>query len=104
MNPTAIQSKYLADGYLCAFYLALDSCSWLIGWQHRVCSGCQLPNDVALQRSRHHLLGFEGARGNAGGTLSIEGDVLHFQKPGKPVVGIKIASVRDVVLASKVSR
>lgn len=43
-----------------------------------------------------HLLGFEGAANNAGGTLSIQGGALQFQKSGKPAVEVSIASVQDV--------
>jgi hypothetical protein len=45
-----------------------------------------------------HLLGFEGAANNAGGTLSIQGDALQFQKSGKPAVAVSIASVQEVFL------
>ncbi len=43
-----------------------------------------------------HLLGFEGAANNAGGTLSIQGGALQFQKSGKPAVEVSISSVQDV--------
>jgi len=43
-----------------------------------------------------HLLGFEGAANNAGGTLSIQGGALQFQKSGKPAVEVSITSVQDV--------
>jgi len=101
MNPTAIQSEYLADGYPCAFYLALGLLLLLIGCSAVFAQDASSPTTSPFSAHATHLLGFEGARGNAGGTLSIEGDVLHFQKPGKPVVGIKIASVRDVVLGEQ---
>jgi hypothetical protein len=48
-----------------------------------------------------HLLGFEGAKNNAGGTLSIQGGVLQFQKSGKPVVEVSIASVQNVSLGEQ---
>jgi hypothetical protein len=48
-----------------------------------------------------HLLGFAGARNNAKGTLSIEGDALQFQKSGKPSVQVKITSIQDVVLGDQ---
>ena len=44
-----------------------------------------------------HLLGFEGARNNANGTLTIVAGVLRFQKEGKSAVEVKIASVQDYV-------
>lgn len=43
-----------------------------------------------------HLLGFEGTPNNANGTLSIQNDVLQFQKDGTPAKQIKIASVQDI--------
>jgi len=48
-----------------------------------------------------HLLGFEGAANNAGGTLSIQGSALQFQKSGKPAVEVSIASVLDVFLGDQ---
>src|SRR5262249_13065160 len=48
-----------------------------------------------------HLLGFEGVRNNANGTLSIADNVLQFQKDGQPAVHVKIASVQDVFLGEE---
>jgi hypothetical protein len=48
-----------------------------------------------------HLLGFEDAKNNCGGTLSIQDDVLQFQHPGKPGARVKIASLRDVFLGGE---
>jgi hypothetical protein len=48
-----------------------------------------------------HLLGFEGARNNANGTLSIQGDALQFQKSGKPAIQVKIASLQDIFLGEQ---
>ena len=48
-----------------------------------------------------HLMGFEGAANNAGGTLSIQGGALQFQKGGKPAVEVSIASVQDVFLGEQ---
>jgi hypothetical protein len=48
-----------------------------------------------------HLLGFENAKGNCRGTLSIEDDFLQFQQAGKPREHIKIVSVRDIVLGEE---
>ena len=48
-----------------------------------------------------HLLGLEGARDNASGTLSIQGDALQFRKDGKPAVEIKIGSIRGVFLGEQ---
>jgi hypothetical protein len=48
-----------------------------------------------------HLLGFESAKQNANGTLSIQDDALQFQKDGKPAVQVKIASVQDIFLGEQ---
>lgn len=48
-----------------------------------------------------HLLGFESATSNANGTLSIQDEVLQFQKSGKPAVQVKITSVQDVFLGEE---
>lgn len=48
-----------------------------------------------------HLLGFVGAKNNANGILSIEGDALQFQKTGKPAAQVKITSIQDVLLGEQ---
>jgi hypothetical protein len=48
-----------------------------------------------------HLLGFENAKNNANGTLSIQDDALQFQKNGKPTEQVKIASVQDILLGEQ---
>jgi len=48
-----------------------------------------------------HLLGFEGAKSNCNGTLSIQGNALQFQQGGKHATQIKIAAVRDVFLGGE---
>ena len=48
-----------------------------------------------------HLLGFEGAPSNANGTLSIQDGALQFQKGGRLLVQVKIASVQDVFLGEE---
>jgi len=48
-----------------------------------------------------HLLGFESASANAKGTLSIQGDALLFQRDGKPVQQVKIASVHKVFVSEQ---
>jgi hypothetical protein len=101
MNPTAFQSGYLADSYPHAFYSALGLLLLLVGCSAVFAQDASSPTASPFSAHATHLLGFEGARGNAGGTLSIEGDALQFQKSGKPAVEIKIASVRDVVLGEQ---
>ena len=48
-----------------------------------------------------HLLGFESAKSNANGTLSIQEDALQFQQDGKPTVQVKITSVQDIFLGEQ---
>lgn len=48
-----------------------------------------------------HLLGFEHAKNNSTGTLSIQDDSLQFQQNGKPGAKVKIALVRDVFLGAE---
>src|SRR5262249_5010274 len=48
-----------------------------------------------------HLLGLTGAKDNATGTLSIEGDALQFQKSKKPAAQVKITSIQDVLLGDQ---
>ena len=48
-----------------------------------------------------HLLGFESARNNCNGTLSIEDDALQFQQGGKTGAQVKIAAVLDVFLGDE---
>lgn len=47
------------------------------------------------------LLGFEGMPSNAGGTLSVQKDVLQFQKGQKPAAQVKIAFIQDVLLGEQ---
>ena len=48
-----------------------------------------------------HLLGFEDAAKNAGGTLSIHDNEVLFQKKGKPAAQVKISSVQNVLLGEQ---
>ncbi len=48
-----------------------------------------------------HLLGFENAKSNCSGTLSIQDDFLQFQQSGKSGDQIKIGSVRDIFLGEE---
>ncbi len=48
-----------------------------------------------------HLMGFENAKSNCNGTLSIENDALQFQQNGKTGAQIKVDSVRDVFLGGE---
>jgi hypothetical protein len=46
-------------------------------------------------------VGFENAKSNCSGTLSIQDDSLQFQQTGKSGAQIKIGSVRDVFLGEE---
>ena len=48
-----------------------------------------------------HLLGFENAKSNGTGTLSIQDDFLEFQQTGKASAHINVGSVRDVFLGEE---
>ncbi|MGD1094553.1 MAG: hypothetical protein ABSB35_21490 [Bryobacteraceae bacterium] len=48
-----------------------------------------------------HVLGFEGIPGNANGDLSINGDILRFQKAEGSSTQIRVSSIRDVALAEQ---
>src|SRR5215470_1401006 len=57
------------------------------------------PNsNVIFSVSATHLLGFEGARSKATGTLSIQDGALRFQTGQQPSVQVAIASVQDIFL------
>jgi len=48
-----------------------------------------------------HLMGFENAKSNNSGTLSIQDDSLQFQQTGKSAAHITIGSVRDIFLGEE---
>ena len=48
-----------------------------------------------------HVLGFEGIPGNTNGDLSINGDILRFQKADGSSAQIMVSSIRDVVLGEQ---
>jgi hypothetical protein len=48
-----------------------------------------------------HLLGFENAKSNCSGTLSVQDNFLQFQQTGKTSAHINIGSVRDVFLGEE---
>jgi len=58
-------------------------------------------NSPAFSARATHLLGFEGARKNSTGTLSIQDGMLRFQKGIDPAVQVKIGSVQDVFLGDE---
>jgi len=48
-----------------------------------------------------HVLGFEGARRNANGELSIEDGVVRFQRAGSPPAQLSISSVQNISLGEE---
>jgi hypothetical protein len=78
---------------VCAYLILLIGCA--VG---TIAQNASEPTNVTAPFSARvtHLLGFKGAAKNAGGTLSIQGGALQFQKSGKPAVEVSIASVQDV--------
>ena len=56
---------------------------------------------AAFSARATHLLGFESARNNSTGTLSIQERVLQFQKGSEPAVQVSIASVHNVFLGDE---
>jgi hypothetical protein len=59
------------------------------------------PKNSTVNIRATHLLGFEGAKNNANGTLSIQDDALQFQKNGKPAIQVKIATLQDIFLGEQ---
>jgi len=75
-----------------------------------ICSSLMAPAQKIPQRGEKgtrfstrvtHLLGFESARNNSTGTLSVQDDSLQFQQNGKPDAKVNIALVRDVFLGTE---
>ena len=48
-----------------------------------------------------HILGFEDVSNNANGNLSIQDDVLRFQKGGRSPAQIPVGSIRDLTLGEE---
>ena len=102
MNDTDFSKRRTPDDYFVRsrlrFLILLMSC--VVAAFAQVSSQA---NNPAAPISMHatHLLGFEGVRNNANGTLSIADNVLQFQKDGQPAVQVKIASVQDVFLGEE---
>jgi hypothetical protein len=104
MNRKTIPPYRALDSYLLKGLPALTFWTLLI-----LCSDGALAQaaSVTLDTSSSvhatHLLGFQGAKNNAKGTLSIQDNALQFQDGGKPAVQVrvKIASVQDVFLGEQ---
>jgi hypothetical protein len=48
-----------------------------------------------------HLLGFEDVRPNANGQLSIQADMLQFERNGSPSAQVSISSIQDISLGTE---
>lgn len=102
MNCTAATWKNTTGPYFRKPRLALGFPILLI-WCSAVALGQnsgQLTDSPFSVRATH-LLGFEGTKSNAQGTLSIQDNSLQFQKDGRPAVQVKIAFVQDVFLGGQ---
>jgi hypothetical protein len=48
-----------------------------------------------------HLLGFEDVRSNTNGQLRIQGDMIQFERNGKPPAQVSIRSIQDISLGTE---
>jgi len=102
MNSTRLPKDHMPDDYFMRsrsrFLILLISC--IVAMFARAVSQANNATTPLSIRATH-LLGFEGAPINANGTLSVQDSALQFQKDGKPVVQVKIASVQDIFLGEE---
>jgi hypothetical protein len=89
--------SYLLKGLpALAFWTLLILCS-----DRALAQAASGTTDTSSRVHATHLLGFQEAKNNAKGTLSIQDNALQFQDSGKPAVQVKIASVQDVFLGEQ---
>ena len=101
MNRRFVPAEHMPHGYMLISHRVWAYLILLIGCAVAgLAQNASEPTNVTAPFSARvtHLLGFEGAANNAGGTLSIQGGALQFQKSGKPAVEASIASVQEVFL------
>jgi hypothetical protein len=104
MNHRVVPTEHTPHGYMLmphrvwAYLILLIGCA--VG---ATAQNASEPTNVSAPFSARvtHLLGFQGAANNAGGTLSIQGSALQFQKNGKPAAQVRIASVQDIFLGEQ---
>jgi hypothetical protein len=77
------------------FLIAVILCSLMFA------QNAQQPPNSPFSMRATHILGFQGVKNNAKGTLSIQDNALQFQDSGKPAVQVKIASVQNVFLGEQ---
>ena len=99
MNRRVVPAEHTPHGYMLMQHWVWAFLILLIGGAvAALAQNASEPTNVTAPFSARvtHLRGFEGAANNAGGTLSIQGGALQFQKSGNPTVEVSIASVKDV--------
>ena len=98
MNRRIISTRHAPDLFLVSIVLLLCSTAALAQ-----STGQSVKSTTPVSIRGTHLLGFESAKNNANGTLSIQEDALQFQKDGKPTeqVQVKVASVQDIFLGEQ---
>jgi len=102
MNCSTIASEHAPHPYRLiyrtAYLILLIGCSTAMLAQN---SSKPAGSTAASEVRAIHLLGFEGAKNNAKGELSIKDNELQFQKDGSPAVPVNIGSIQDVLLGEE---
>jgi hypothetical protein len=94
------QSKTYYFGRRHALWLSTLLLCWSLAAQAQKIT--QPGNTRALfSNQATHLLGFENAKSNGKGTLSVHNNSLQFRQKEKPGAQIKVGSIRDVLLGSE---
>jgi len=104
MNRKTIPPYRTLDSYLLKGLPALTFWTLLILCRDgALAQTASVTTDTSSSMRATHLLGFQGAKNNAKGMLSIQDNALQFQDSGKPAVQVqvKIASVQGVFLGEQ---
>ena len=103
MNLTVVQWEHSPDARLLITHRVLVCLILLIGCSVAAVGQTSQQTNLTPPFSARvtHLLGFEGVKNNASGTLSMQGSALQFQTGDKPAVQLQIASVQDVSLGEQ---
>jgi len=83
------------------FGLVMLLLSWCTAASFGQNNGDPTDSTVTFSMRARHLMGFEGARTNSTGTLSILGRELRFQRGGEPAAQVVITSVQGVFLGDE---
>jgi len=99
MSPavTLLSNRVTPVGARSRLLVALICCGLTAAAQNST----QLKASTAFRIRVTHLVGFEDAKNNCSGALSIQNDSLQFQKTRKSGAHIKISSVRDIFLGEQ---